>query len=332
MIFHGGRLDDAIERFGGARSEWLDLSTGINRNPYPIRKIASEVLQNLPDKAAEAKLISNASAYFGVKEKSEIVAANGTQAIIQLLPSILDVKHVAIFSPTYGEHAHCWKNADVAVQTIAFRDAIPASCDCLVMVNPNNPTNHTFSLSEIEAIADALNQKGGWLIVDEAFGDSLPELSATHLESQNVIVLKSFGKFFGLAGVRLGFAIGAKSIMEKLSEKIGPWAVSGPALQIGARAYQDICWINANRKKLQKLSSTQEKALGSIEFAPISSNALFQYFNRQNASKIFEGLANRKILVRDFPEQEISIRFGICANDDELSRLILGLEEVMRDV
>ena len=110
-VFHGGRIDDAITEFGGSLESWLDLSTGINPNSYTVPEIANAAWQRLPDRLAQAQLINTAKRYYQVSETMDIVVGNGTQALIQNLPQIFKHKTVAIVSPTYDEHRHCWEKS-----------------------------------------------------------------------------------------------------------------------------------------------------------------------------------------------------------------------------
>ncbi len=202
-IQHGGRLDEAIVRYGGTRETWLDLSTGINPNAYPLGQVSDAAWSQLPDDSAGSLLLNAAAKFYGVSDPSRIVMANGTQAIIERLPELLDFDQVAILTPTYGEHAHVWAKSGAKVLEFSEPETAPRDVPCLVIVNPNNPDCRTWKPDELTSLASQHDM----LIVDEAFCDAEPDYSVVSRMPENVLVLKSMGKFFGLAGMRLGFSI-----------------------------------------------------------------------------------------------------------------------------
>lgn len=332
MVFHGGGLDVAINKHGGEKSDWLDLSTGINPNPYPVYGVDPMSWNRLPDVNAMSILLNSARAYYRIGDGVDICAANGTQAIIDILPRAFDCKRVGIFTPTYNEHAHVWQKLGSEVVELEHGSVLAGNLNALVIVNPNNPDAKIYETSEVLKFASEMQKTGGIVIVDEAFCDTSPEKSIVPNLPSNVIVLKSFGKFFGLAGLRLGFAVGAPKLLEKLKKQIGPWAVSGPALQIGSRAFADTNWINYAITALEVLSSKQSKILGSCGFKIEGENPLFIYASHLNAQAIYEQLAECHILTRPFLQYPEKLRFGICANKEQLERFEKALKEVTLNV
>ena len=325
-IVHGGRLDAAIAEYGGERGDWLDLSTGINPNPYPVPEISSVSWQCLPDEAAQSRLISSARKYYNVPDEFGLVASNGTQAIIQSLPQILAQQKVAIVSPTYEEHSHCWKLAGREVVKVQTLNEGVECADIVVIVNPNNPTAVTYQPDELSHAAQKLERKSGILIVDEAFGDVMPELSVVPQMSNNMIVLRSFGKFFGLAGLRLGFGIASKTVSDKLKLRLGPWSVSGPALEIGAVALPDQRWIENTRVQIKQNSEDQAEVVEACGLKLIGNAGLFMEFEHDNAAALYQALLKEHILVRPFSERPTRLRFGLCKNMEELERFALALK------
>ncbi len=323
QMLHGGRLDSAIAEFGGCREAWLDLSTGINPNPYPIGTIDPQAFQRLPDYDAECALERATRQAFEVPDSRQLVMGNGTQALIELLPRVIGAKDITIVSPTYGEHAHVWAKNGCAVTTVAAPEDIQ-SADVAIVVNPNNPdcrVHRTDTLFNLSA-------KVNWLIVDEAFCDTMPETSIVSQMPDNVIVLKSFGKFFGLAGVRLGFAICNADIAEKLREQLGPWAVSGPALAIGARAYLDDEWISRTRRDLNVASMAMADLLSRSGLDVCGVNPLFVFARHKRANSVFKHLAAQHILIRPFPDNLKFLRFGLHRQVADLNRLSEALKGV----
>ena len=325
-IVHGGRLDAAIAEYGGKRDNWLDLSTGINPNPYSIPEVTYASWQRLPDEGAHTKLITAARKYYKVPEEYGLVASNGTQAIIQSLPQILAQEKIAIVSPTYEEHFHCWKLAGREVVKVQTLNEGVECADIVVVVNPNNPTAVKYQPDELSHAAQKLERKSGILIVDEAFGDVMPELSTVPIMSENTIVLRSFGKFFGLAGLRLGFAIASKTVSGELKLRLGPWCVSGPALDIGATAFRDQRWIENSRIQIKQNSEDQVEVVEACGLKLIGNAGLFMEFEHQNTLALHEALLKEYILVRPFSARPTRLRFGLCKNMEELERFALALK------
>lgn len=326
-VLHGGRLDKAMATHGGKRENWIDISTGINPNAYPIPELKDYSWQSLPDQASQDKLTASASAYNRVKDDYGVVSANGTQAIIQLLPQLLSQQSVAIVSPTYEEHYHSWAKAQRDITRVATLDRAVECAEIVVVVNPNNPTAVTYQPDELVATAKQLQQKQGFLIVDEAFCDVMPELSVISKQKENIIVLRSFGKFFGLAGLRLGFAICHKSIVHSLLSMQGPWSVSGPALEIGAVAFSDSNWIETTRLAIKQHSKAQAEVVAACGLKLIGNAGLFMEFEHPHASDIYEGLLKEHILTRPFPDRLTRLRFGLCMNMETLERFAWALKK-----
>jgi len=325
---HGGRLDAAIAGFGGARADWLDLSTGINPVAYPVGKIDPGIWQRLPDEGDTAALLKAAREYYSVPDGAMIVPANGTQSIIQALPAMFVKETVAVVSPTYGEHYSVWSNAGHEVSEVPSIEQIGES-SVVVVVNPNNPDGRQYTREQLVDIARDLPTRGATLIVDEAFCDCAPELSIIPDLPDNCVVLRSFGKFFGLAGLRLGFAICRRSIGDKLADAFGPWNVSGPALAIGASALADRAWIEQSRQWQQGMCGKLKQLLINRGFEIVGGTDLFVLARHDQSEAIADHLKNRHILVREFDEFPDLLRFGLCKDDDALNRLDTALEEAV---
>ncbi|WP_120498978.1 threonine-phosphate decarboxylase [Roseovarius sp. EL26] len=298
---HGGGLDAAIACFGGTRSDWVDLSTGINPVPYPLPELAPASWAALPDRAAENQLIEAARRFWDVPDDLAILAAPGASSLIAQLPGLIQqgAKLVHIPSPTYNEHAaafaaHGWVN-----------DA--NTPDARVIVHPNNPTGHWYGRGDLDA---------PFTVIDESFADVAPQRSMIRDANNNTVVLKSFGKFWGLAGLRLGFAIGAPDLITRLSERLGPWAVSGPALQIAAAALNDHNWASATRTRLDedaaRLDALMTRAGAQVE----GGISLFRLYRVDNAAAWQTKLAKHHIWSRIFPYSETYLRLGLPAPQD----------------
>lgn len=315
-IFHGGNLEAAAIRFGDSPDGWLDLSTGINPLAYPVSHLPKACWTRLPSN--DGPLREAAASAYKAPSPELIVPAPGTQALIKRLPELFSHRReVAIFSPTYAEHAYAWRTCGHEVREVSEIEEIGEAA-IAVLVNPNNPTGRRFSPSQLLDLAQRLDL----LVVDEAFADVAPELSvASEVAERNIVVLKSFGKFFGLAGLRLGFAIANKTISERLREKLGPWAVSGPAIEIGALALSDQQWIIATRARLAQGRKRLDELLVSQGLKILGGTDLFRLTEHADANGIYEKLGNSGILVRPFAEHQTWLRFGLPGPETDWLRL-----------
>lgn len=296
---HGGGLDAAIAKFGGKRGDWLDLSTGINPVPYPAPPLPADAWTALPDSAAYDKLVGYARSFWNVPAGVAILPAAGASALIAALPRIMPQGKVAIPGPTYNEHGAAFRAAGWALDD--------AGHDAIVAVHPNNPDGITWTAGELTAPLR---------IIDESFCDVMPDASLIALTKRpGTIVLKSFGKFWGLAGLRLGFAIGDPDIIAKLSDLLGPWNVSGPALAIGSEALSDPQWADETRTRLTADAARMD-ALMDKQGAPlVGGTTLFRLYEVANAKAAQEHLAKQHIWTRTFPYADNWLRLGMPAPD-----------------
>lgn len=323
---HGGDLSEAIAQFGGAPESWLDLSTGINPWPYPVPdKLPVQSWQRLPHRAAERDLIEAARIAYDVPAGVDIAIAPGTQALIQILPHVMTGGAVAIAGPTYSEHAIAFARAGREVIAVGL-DALPSGATHAVVVNPNNPDGR---ITPRDAIADAarrLDKFGGGLIVDEAFADVVPDCSVVELcRELPIVVLRSFGKFFGLAGLRLGFAIARPGLAAEIAATLGPWPVSGPALVIGRAALSDRRWIDATRALLSQQANELDAVLRAADLELVGGTSLFRFVRHRDAHAIHARLAHQQIWTRSFDHAGDVLRFGLPPTADALRRLAAAL-------
>ena len=267
-------------------------------------------------------LIDAARGYYALHPNMHMVATPGTQALIQMLPLLAPSAPVAIMTPTYGEHAHVWRTCGHAVSEVRALDAVPDDCSVTVVVNPNNPDGSTYSTGELLTLANTMQARGGFLVVDEAFCDVTPGLSlAGHGTPDGLIILKSFGKFFGLAGLRLGFAVGDATLVNTLGQRLGPWAVSGPALSIGAAAYDDTSWIGETRKNLSHDRQRLEVLLRDHGMIIPGATDLFVLSETVMASRLYAHLGAAGILVRPYAAYPAWLRFGLPGAEQHWARL-----------
>jgi cobalamin biosynthetic protein CobC len=319
---HGGDLTEAMARYGGEAADWLDLSTGINPWAYPFDQIAAAAWRRLPSQADGQALLAVARHAYRVPDGVDLVAAPGTQALIQWLPHLAANGPVAIVGPTYNEHAPAWRNAGHEVIEVPDLAALPADAVHAVIVNPNNPDGRIADHATLATVAARLHQRGGWLLVDEAFADVDPAIGAAVLCAKlPVVILRSFGKFYGLGGLRLGFAVAAPAIIQRIATALGSWAVSGPALQVGAQALADDAWANHMRAQLAEHATRLDFILTQAGGRVVGGTSLFRFVRHPDARYLHVQLARQRVWVRKFDWASDHLRFGLPADDAELGRL-----------
>jgi cobalamin biosynthesis protein CobC len=320
--YHGGGLHAARRLFPQAPQPWLDLSTGVNATPYPFTPPGAEAYARLPEAEAIAALEQAAADRFGLGAGAKIVAASGTQALIQTLPRVINAREVAIFGFTYAEHERAWAAAGARTAICDSLDAL-ARADAAVIVNPNNPDGRLLPAAELRDLARDMAARGKSLIVDEAFMD----FSARHnslaplLPMPGAIVLRSFGKTYGLAGLRLGFALGEGAVVGALRAALGPWAVSGAAVEIGVQAYRDEFWLRQSAARLAADGARLDRLLGAAGFEILGGTPLFRLARHDGAAPIFTRLCQAGVLTRPFAARPDWLRFGVPAGDDAFRRL-----------
>jgi cobalamin biosynthetic protein CobC len=324
---HGGDLAAARLLFPDAPEPFIDLSTGINPNPYPLPKLPAELFARLPDAAATARLAAVAATSYGAPAAAHVVPAPGTQILLPLVAGLVRRGRAAIFTPTYNEHARAARLVGHSV--IAAREfAALGDADLAILTNPNSPDGRLIDRGTLLALAAKLRAHGGVLVVDEAFMDvGPPDASlAGEVGHGNLVVLRSFGKFFGLAGLRLGFALLDQASAVRLATLLGPWAVSGPALAVGAAALADTAWIEATRHRLLAASSRLDGILIGAGLGIPGGTALFRLVRTPAANALFHHLGRAGILVRNFPDNATWLRFGLPAHEEDWRRLQIAMD------
>lgn len=322
---HGGRLAEARRRFPDAPAPFLDLSTGINPVAYPVGNIPQAAWARLPEPDALDQLQAAAATAYGACDPAMIVAAPGTQILISLLPRLLPQDRVSILGPTYAEHAAAWQHA--GIPTTEVEDVVELHhARCAVLCNPNNPDGRRWSPPDLLALADSIARRDGLLIVDEAFADMAPEWSLVpYLPHPALLILRSFGKAFGLAGLRLGFSLTLPSRASRLRAALGPWAVSGPAIAIANHALADRAWIQAARIRLAHDATRLDALLLAAGLHIVGGTTLFRLATHDNAPALFDRLGQAGILVRRFSDRPRWLRFGLPGDQPGWDRLAAAL-------
>jgi cobalamin biosynthetic protein CobC len=317
-LAHGGRLDEAMRLFPGAPTPFLDLSTGINPVPYPVPPLLPEAFTRLPEPADEAELRAVAARAYAVADPDCVAAAPGTQVLIGLLPRLFPARRVAVLGPTYAEHAHAWRKGGAEVREVTTPEALAnADAEVAVLCNPNNPDGRVHDARYLMALGDRI------LVVDESFADMTGSGAslAGLLPHPGLILLRSFGKTYGLAGLRLGFALASPARAAVIRDALGPWAVSGPALAIGRAALADGAWLAAARARLAAEVPVLDALIAAAGLRVVGGTCLFRLAEGDAAPRVFERLGRAGIFVRRFAERPDWLRFGFPGTPDAWARL-----------
>ena len=324
MLEHGGNLQDAARHFGRPVNDWIDLSAGLNPHGYPAPALPAQAWHRLPEN--DPALLDAARRFYGMPS---VLAVAGTQAAIQALPALRSPSRVVVAGPSYAEHAHHWARHGHVMRQVPYAGLQGAlkECDVMVVCNPNNPTGATVPADLLLQWSRKLRARGGWLVVDEAFGDLAPELSVARWSGQpGLIVLRSVGKFFGLAGVRAGFVGAHEELLAALADALGPWTLTGPSQLIARAALEDIVWHAQARKNLNSMGERMHVLLARHRITA-TGTPLFHWWAQENPEAFWRHMAERGIWVRLFTEAARGIRLGLPATDDQWAQLELALHE-----
>jgi cobalamin biosynthetic protein CobC len=318
---HGGRLQEARRLFPGALEPFIDLSTGINPLPYPVRPIEPSAWTRLPEPEEIAALEDAAAKTYGVADASMVTAVPGTQLLISLLPLIFPQSSVAIWSPTYGEYARAFAAAGSVVVEVSTLGEL-ANAPCAVICNPNNPDGLRFDAAVLLELARRRAGKG-MMLVDESFVDLDDQVLslAPHLPQPGVLVLRSLSKSYGLGGLRLGFALANSQLATSIRAALGPWPVSGPAVEIGIRALSERAWLVTAKERLTHDVRRLDGLLRQAGLTIVGGTLLFRLGESANALALFQRLGQRGILVRTFDHHSDWLRFGTPGGEEAWQRL-----------
>jgi cobalamin biosynthetic protein CobC len=325
-LIHGGQLNNVAKLFKRPLNEWLDLSTGISPISYPIPSIPQIIWQQLPQ--TSNGLIEAAKRYYGT---GNIITTSGSQAVIARLPSLylnytkrLPNK-IDVWLPVVGykEHERSWHDAGFNIKRYqnlpTFKDLKLNAI--VVVINPNNPTGELHQQHTLKALLKTVESLSGWLIIDEAFMDVItPNQTLIDLSTnKHLFVLRSIGKFFGLAGIRIGFLSAHSMWLLKLQQLSSPWEVNGPAQFIAEQALKDHTWQSAQRKTLIALSIKLEMLLtetfadstnNCLKNIEVSGCGLFKTLVHPQATEIYQKFCHQGLYVRLCDENN-ALRFGI---------------------
>jgi cobalamin biosynthesis protein CobC len=321
-VVHGGDLGVARRLFPGAPEPFIDLSTGINPWSYQLADFSPAMFARLPEKNALTAIAAAAAKAYGAPSAEYVVVAPGSQILLPLIASSVPPARAVVVAPTFPEFARAAALAGHEIKTV---ESIEQAGDAklAIVANPNNPDGKRFARTSLLKLAHDLRRQGGLLIVDEAFievappGDSL----AAEVACGNIVALRSFGKFFGLPGLRLGFALTAPPLARRLSAVLGPWPASTPALAVGAKALANTAWIERTRKNLAQAAASLDAILAGAGLEIIGGTHLFRLVRSELAPALFQHLGRAGIYVRSFPDNRTWLRFGLPARSSAEMRL-----------
>ncbi len=324
-VFHGGGIAAAARLYGVAPEDWLDLSTGINPVPPALPAFAPELFHRLPDADLFDAARQAAARFYGSGNVLPVAAA-GTQPLIRMLASKVDKGRVAILSPTYGEYRAVFAAAGHVVDEVSTLSEVTAEHRVVVVVNPNNPDGRRYSKADLLALSLDLSERGAGLIIDEAFGEMHPEASLAGVVAHHphLVVLKSFGKFFGFAGVRLSFAIAGEDHAASLEAGLGPWPVSGPALALARHCFD--LDSEAIRRRISERAGQLEGVLTGAGLRVAVNAGLFLLVGDARAEALHAHLCRHAILTRIFDYRRDWMRIGLPADEAGLARLQTALQ------
>jgi cobalamin biosynthetic protein CobC len=328
---HGGRLGAARATYPLAPQPWIDLSTGINPRSYRAARARGVTLNRLPATGELLELEAVAGRAFGAGDPRRVIATGGTEPALRLLPYILRMDRAVVVGPTYGSHADAWERGGASVRVVSYDDmAVSPARTALIVVNPNNPDGRLIDRRRLLELHEMLAASDGLLVVDEAFAEVTPGSSVADIAGTDaaprLVVLRSFGKFYGLAGVRLGFVIASEEIASRVRGAIGDWPVSVDALAAGIPAYADTRWADQTRAQLTRDAARLDRLLSACGFEIAGGTSLYRLARATDAPSKFERLASAGILTRPFQHDATLLRFGLPGTSDAWRRLTAALQ------
>lgn len=334
---HGGNKNEAARAYGIEPAEMIDLSTGISPNPYPLSLSQLDLsdLIELPqeDKAASLKNIMRKA--WSVPDSAEIALASGSGALISLIPHIHkgDMRQVYCPEPAYSEHPMAWQRAGfrmIPYEAGTIPEIYLNKTAAIIAVQPGNPMGHCASPDAWLELMEKAAAHKVMIIMDEAFIDLMPEQSLVpYLGRKGLIVIRSFGKFYGLAGVRLGAAIGHPDDITALEDLLGPWPVSAMAVQFAAEAMSDHGWADDQRDWCATQMASLKKELMARGITIIGGTDLYVLIEIEDAKTLQDKLARAGFWTRIFEHYPNWMRLGLARDDAATTRFLKALDKAL---
>jgi threonine-phosphate decarboxylase len=317
LFEHGGNIYKIAEELGIPEERLIDFSASINplgiseKVKYAI-KCDLDNLVNYPD--PDTKILGHEIAEHNGIDPETIICGNGSTELIYLLPRSLKPKTVFIPVPTFSEYERaCRLSSKLRVKNYELREEsnfeinpdefIKAiqGCHMAFLCNPNNPTGHLLKRDEVLAIAEAAKKKRCFLIIDEAFIDFIPEESVIQNVQENpyLIVLRSMTKFYALTGLRIGYGVFHKDLINKIKEFKEPWTVNNLAQKAAIAAFGDSDYADKTYALMKGEKDFLEKGFQELKTQYIPSSVNYYLLKTENNERIVSGLKKKGILVRD---------------------------------
>ena len=317
---HGGNASEVALLYGIAPADMLDLSAAISPISYPLPPLVQSEWQTLPNRLSEQAVLEAARQAYQLPSGVNICLAAGSQSLLQAAPYLLSPTKVWHDKRvTYNEHLPAWAHAG---HDCLISVDMPPAISAAIIVRPNNPDGFIMPIDRVLDCAHHCQRQGGFVLVDEAFSDVIPEQSLIpYSQDLPLVITRSFGKFFGLAGLRLGFAIGQEKYITALRARIGPWPVAMPALQAALCALADRNWHSAHRQFLSNHATQMKEALSMSGLDFTGGCALFLTFSHDKAHDLHQYLARKGIWTRIYSSYPHLIRFGLPPRLEQVSEI-----------
>lgn len=359
---HGGDVHAAARELNRPLSQIIDFSASINPlgpSPAVWRAItgARALLCHYPDPACWD--LRQALSERWLCDPEQIVVGNGSIELIYALPRALNINHLVILQPTFSEYAASIVRAGGRITTVSanrheqYRLPVDALCrlletqskgaqaiDGIVLCNPNSPTGQACMVEDVMKLARIAQRRGVWLIVDETFADYCPDRSILPLalSCSRVVVLRSLTKFYGLPGLRVGYAVTAPKVAQKLRSALPPWSVNAMGQTAALAALQDTSHASRSFRFMVKERLRFGRLLAAMPGCtvfPAHANFLFMELPRGwHAGRITQQLRRKGLLIRDCSTvpgaSKRSIRIAVRLGRDN-DRLIAALSRLLSE-
>ena len=354
---HGGNIAEFIERYHISQDKIIDFSANIN--PLGLSKKVKEViLKNVntlvhypePTSSNLKKKLAN---FHNIKSENLLIG-NGSVELIYLIPKALPPKSAIIPIPSFSEYEFAVKlngaksifvrlreKDDFAIGMDKFEKFIPRA-DLIFICNPNSPTGNLFPRGDMLYLIKLCKKYNTTIVVDETFIDFVENaenitMIPEAIKKNNLLILRSLTKFFALAGLRLGYAIGRKDTISKLAQFQHPWAVNSLAQTAAKTAIGDYDYIKKSRQFVFKERAFLRKRLKAIKglrvYPPTSNFILCKLTDRKiNAEMLSKKLAHQGLIIRNCNNfRGLTNRFFRLAvrKRNENIRLIRALREML---
>lgn len=322
---HGGQVRAVMQHFPTAPRPFFDLSTGISPFAYPFAVPEAAAFTRLPEEDEEADLRAAAAQAYGVADAAMVVSGAGSQSLIALLPFVLPAQRVCLLGPTYSGHRLAWQGQGIAVTQVDapehLHEAATQPGTVCVVCNPNNPDGREIPAAQLRLLADQCAQHGSLLVVDEAFADFGTQTVAPLLPHPALVVLRSFGKTYGLPGVRLGFLLAEPILAAQARAVLGSWPVGCVGLAAGRQALRDTAWLNHARQQAERAHARLTTLLRQAGLPCFGQASLFTLVTLPQAPALWRHLCQHGVVTRIFPDQPGRLRIGLPGTDDAWHRL-----------